>query len=191
MGYVEGNTYLTADGQTRVNDASFVHELSHACAMYFKQLHALGKSARDGFRRDHEIAETIRYGDGCKLTPAALRGWKKLFAILKLGAGFACVEKIIAAAQGRWPGDKCERTDLCPGSYYEEAIAQLMNLKYDVEANVDLRDQCSRVRDVNHPRQSDLMDCLMQNDPQFRSRAQALGCGKDAIQGGRTQHNER
>lgn len=191
MGFVQSNSYRDSDGHSLVSDERLVHELNHACANYFKQLYALGKSPLNGFKRDSEIAETIRFGDGCKLTPTALLGWKKLFGILKIEGGFSCLQKTIAVAQGQISGDKCDREDFCPGSYYEEAAAQLMDIKYAVESKSNIQYHCTRVRDVIHPRQSDLVDCLMQNDPKFREEVKALGCGGDSLGKRKSSRHEK
>jgi hypothetical protein len=157
------------------------HELGHACSMVHMQMAAA--SGIENIRDDGNNKKAMRavqwlnlVKDRCNadavLPDAYFDFWE---ALGEPKAVSQCLLRLAELNQKQLIDRKCEK--LCPGHYLEESVGIAFSLLVgDLRGETDsvFPNTCDHVRDGQHPMVSDVVECLAQNSPRFRTRLSAV-----------------
>ena len=186
------SSYVPREQGFAAIDPTLLHEFGHACSMARMQVAAMSGSTAK-VEPGHDVATRLasldktternqkamravewldRARKRCDGGTALPEAYYDFFESIGENHGLAqCLYKLTADNQHQQVDKPC--SNLCPGHFMEETVGIAFSL---LLGNLDggpggvFPQTCDHVRDGQHPMVSDVMECLAQNSPRFRSR---------------------
>lgn len=180
-------SYVPKNEGARALEPTLHHEFGHACSMIRMQTAAAKGTTvekRTKALRALKWLDTVKHRCDldAELPEAYFDFWETLGESRELAS---CMVKLTELNRRGEIDRPC--AGLCPGHYLEEAVGVAFSmLNGDVSGLAEsvYPNTCDHMRDRQHPMVADVVECLAQHSPRFRSRvATAYGCSVNVASG--------
>lgn len=180
-GHITLTSYFSEREGIQSLDPILQHEFGHACSMIKMQTHALsGENPQNRERARRAVFWLDRVRERCSVDAELPEAYSDFWQSLGESPDLAkCLFRLTDLNRENKLDRPCQ--GLCPGHYLEEGVGIAFSLLIgDLSGRAEsvFPGSCGHVRDAQHPMVADVVECLTEHSPRFRSRLNAVyRCG--------------